>query len=478
MSKKLLLADDSITIQKVIGITFANEDFELSVVDNGDSALEKARSMTPDLILADVFMPGKNGYELCAAVRQDPALRNIPVLLLTGTFEPFDENKARSVGADSWIAKPFESQALIDRVEELLARIPEPAPAAAAPVAVTTAPEPPAPSPVLAAPAPDADIWGDLADAGDTDLMETASTGFTFADSPAVEMTNAADALPADEDIWGDVSFDEEDLLAGEADSEVAGDIWGSIEEEPAIEAPSAVIAGESFTFADEDDSLLAEAPAAVSAVPAAVEEFIFAEEDEFVPPVSVDEHDFLEEEILHLEELEILEEEDLETVAAATAGESFLFAEEVEPALAQAPSLLDEPDEVPVFADESLPGESSIVFDEKLDLVEEGPEWGIAEEPLVGIEPTPQAVEEYLITAAEAAQAAEPVTPPMAAAVVEERVRAFSEEELAQIVERVAGSVIERLAGTVLERIVWEVVPDLAESLVREEIRKIRQEA
>ncbi len=122
MSKKLLLADDSITIQKVIGITFANEDYELSVVDNGDAALEMARAVRPDLILADVFMPGKNGYELCAAVKKEPALGGVPVLLLTGTFEPFDEKKAEQAGADSWIAKPFESQALIDRVEELLSR--------------------------------------------------------------------------------------------------------------------------------------------------------------------------------------------------------------------------------------------------------------------------------------------------------------------------------------------------------------------
>lgn len=114
-----MLADDSITIQKVIGITFANEDYQLTIVDNGDAALEKARTDLPDLILADVFMPGKNGYELAAAVKQDPALRGVPVLLLAGTFEPFDEEKAVSSGADSWISKPFESQALISRVEEL-----------------------------------------------------------------------------------------------------------------------------------------------------------------------------------------------------------------------------------------------------------------------------------------------------------------------------------------------------------------------
>ena len=120
MSKKLLLADDSITIQKVIGITFAGDDFDLTVVSDGDSALEKARTEHPDLILADVFMPGINGYELCTAVKQDPALRNIPVLLLTGTFEPFDEGRATDCGAEGWIAKPFESQTLIHKVEELL----------------------------------------------------------------------------------------------------------------------------------------------------------------------------------------------------------------------------------------------------------------------------------------------------------------------------------------------------------------------
>ena len=125
MSKKLLLADDSITIQKVIGITFANEDVDLAIADNGDTALEMAQDQTPDLILADVLMPGKNGYELCEAVKSDPQFKGVPVLLLSGTFEPFDEDKARASGADDWIAKPFESQALIDKVKELLQRAPE-----------------------------------------------------------------------------------------------------------------------------------------------------------------------------------------------------------------------------------------------------------------------------------------------------------------------------------------------------------------
>jgi CheY-like chemotaxis protein len=132
MGKTLLLADDSVTIQKVVGISFASEDIRLITVDNGDAAIARAREHRPDAILADVVMPGKNGYEVCAAIKADPALRHIPVLLLTGTFESFDEERARRCGAAGHVAKPFEAQALVERVRELLARAPEPAPEPAA----------------------------------------------------------------------------------------------------------------------------------------------------------------------------------------------------------------------------------------------------------------------------------------------------------------------------------------------------------
>ncbi len=121
MPKTLLLADDSVTIQKVVGISFANEDVVLVTVDNGDDALLRARELRPDLVLADVAMPGKDGYEVCEAIKADPQLRHVPVLLLSGTFENFDEARARTVGADGHITKPFEAQALVDRVNELLA---------------------------------------------------------------------------------------------------------------------------------------------------------------------------------------------------------------------------------------------------------------------------------------------------------------------------------------------------------------------
>jgi CheY-like chemotaxis protein len=149
MPKKMLLADDSITIQRVVSITFANEDVAITTVDNGDDAIAKAKAIKPDIILADVIMPKKNGYEVCQAVRNDPELQHTPVLLLAGTFEAFDENRAREVGASGHITKPFESQALIDKVNELLGAAPAAAPRPAPqPVAV------PRPAPAPASPQP------------------------------------------------------------------------------------------------------------------------------------------------------------------------------------------------------------------------------------------------------------------------------------------------------------------------------------
>ncbi len=122
MPKTLLLADDSVTIQKVVGISLANEDIELVTVDNGDDAVSRAQELRPDIVLADIVMPGKNGYEVCEALKGDPSLAQMPVLLLTGTFEAFDAERARQAGADGHITKPFEAQALVDQVNQLLAR--------------------------------------------------------------------------------------------------------------------------------------------------------------------------------------------------------------------------------------------------------------------------------------------------------------------------------------------------------------------
>src|SRR4051794_39733359 len=110
MPTHLLVADDSVTIRKVIGMIFSTENVQITAVDNGLDAVARARELKPDIVLADVTMPGKNGYEVAEAIKGDASLQHIPVLLLAGTFEPFDEARARTARADAHITKPFESQ--------------------------------------------------------------------------------------------------------------------------------------------------------------------------------------------------------------------------------------------------------------------------------------------------------------------------------------------------------------------------------
>lgn len=139
----LLLADDSVTIQRVIELTFANEDIRVVAVGDGDHAIATLRHSTPDIVLADIGMPGKNGYELTRHIKQTPGLEHVPVLLLTGAFEPVDDVRAREAGCDGVLVKPFEPQAIVQRVKALLAASPRPVPSAEPPAAST----PPAPRP-------------------------------------------------------------------------------------------------------------------------------------------------------------------------------------------------------------------------------------------------------------------------------------------------------------------------------------------
>jgi CheY-like chemotaxis protein len=121
MSATLLLADDSVTIQRVIELTFQNEDIRVIATSDGEAAIQRIDAEPPDIVLADVGMPKQDGYAVSAHVKKTPLLRQIPVLLLTGAFEPIDEDKARASGCDGILVKPFEPQQLVGRVRELLA---------------------------------------------------------------------------------------------------------------------------------------------------------------------------------------------------------------------------------------------------------------------------------------------------------------------------------------------------------------------
>ena len=122
MAHTLLLADDSVTIQRVIELTFADEDVRVIAVSNGDEAIAVLDRTPPDIVLADVGMPGPSGYDVARHVKNTPHLAHIPVVLLTGAFEPIDQARAAAVGCDGVLAKPFEPQLVIGRVRELLAR--------------------------------------------------------------------------------------------------------------------------------------------------------------------------------------------------------------------------------------------------------------------------------------------------------------------------------------------------------------------
>ena len=125
----LLLADDSVTIQRVIELTFANEDVRVVPVSDGAQAVRWIDLERPDIVLADVGMPQVDGYAVAKHVKQSPRLRDIPVLLLTGAFEPVDDEKVKASGCDGVLVKPFEPKQLVTRVKELLARGPVAAPA-------------------------------------------------------------------------------------------------------------------------------------------------------------------------------------------------------------------------------------------------------------------------------------------------------------------------------------------------------------
>ena len=125
---KILLADHTAIAQRMGKEILSAEGFEVSTVSNGQAAAKILKQFAPDLVLADVFMPGRNGYELCQLVKSDPELKYTPVVLIIGKMEPYDEAEGRKVHADAVITKPLESSSLIATVQRLLAAVQKPAP--------------------------------------------------------------------------------------------------------------------------------------------------------------------------------------------------------------------------------------------------------------------------------------------------------------------------------------------------------------
>jgi CheY-like chemotaxis protein len=411
MGSKVLLADDSVTIQKVVGIIFANEGYELTVVDNGDAAVRKAAEIKPDVILVDALMPGKNGYEVCREVRQNPAIAHTGILLMTGAFEVVDEEKNRQSGADEFITKPFESQTLIEATNRMIAlsaqRASAPAPAAPAMPEPQAAPVvPPVAAPAAPAPSID-DVW---ATGFDMEPAAEPAPEPVFDAPPASEAPAVATVkVTSDEDLWGAFDMD-------------------------AVEAPAAATPSPlPVQAAPVDDvfSFETETPAAVQA-PA---------EDEFV-----------------LEDLATEEPEpapDAVSSGFEPVGEEEISFSDFEPA----PTQKVETAQVPLEEDFS-----SISFDEE-------PAAPAAVPAPPPVQPAPVIPEPVMAAPpvmpepAVAAPPAAPVYTPLPETAAPQA--SLDESQLRELLSKVSRDVI--------ERIVWEVVPDLAESIIKDEIRKLK---
>lgn len=138
MVKTILLADDSSTIRRIVELSFSGGEVRVASASSGVEALAQLDRLQPELVLADIVMPAPDGYELCRRIKASE--HPVPVVLLAGTFEHFDEERARACGADGYLLKPFEAEQLRDKVQALLQRPigqpPEmPEPPAEAPVA-------------------------------------------------------------------------------------------------------------------------------------------------------------------------------------------------------------------------------------------------------------------------------------------------------------------------------------------------------
>jgi len=155
---RILLADDSPHAQRMGERILREEGFEVVSLTDGDAAVMRLSDVDPDLILADVFLPGKSGFDLCRHVKGDPHLRHVRVVLTAGLLEPFDEEEATRAGCDAILKKPFEASKVMETIHPLVkaAQLARGLFAEALASAASSPPSPPASSPSPAA-APEID---------------------------------------------------------------------------------------------------------------------------------------------------------------------------------------------------------------------------------------------------------------------------------------------------------------------------------
>jgi CheY-like chemotaxis protein len=425
MPKTLLLADDSVTIQKVVGISLASEDIQLVSVDNGTAAVAKAKEIVPDIVLADVVMPGLNGYEVCRQIKAEPKLQHVPVLLLTGTFEAFDEERASEAGSDGHITKPFEAQALVDLVHAKLAAAAPPAPAAPPEKSMADG------APVFGEEEP-FDFMAEEVTEPSGVRAALASDALAFGDAEGLELEDSAEPLGR-----GMTQVEIE-----EADSGVAP--LGEDDENAETLPP---VAGD-----DEDELDLSPGTTRVLLSQPGGEEADAAEEDLAATRVL-----FAEPEAAGVGTIR---------PAEAGAGDADPFAESVDRELDVAPTDLGDP-----FSDEEAApalaagkgAATTVVISSNAQSAWARDEDDLFEAPRAAAAPA----------GGDAAPSRVPSTPATP-----------SRDELHSLLEKVAwdafGDVTDRIVRETVQRveqIAWEVIPKMAETLIREEIRRLKED-
>jgi len=503
MAKTLLLADDSVTIQKVVNISFASEDVTLVTVDNGDDAIERAKETRPDLILADVVMPGKSGYEVCEAIKADPELSHIPVLLLTGTFEAFDEEHAARVGAAGHVSKPFEAQTLVARVKELLAATPPPAPAAPKPAMA-----PPEPAPESAASTGsnedsfdffDDDLSDVSAPASEPISIDDADSAFAFGDAEITPMELPAAAADGESSEphaeFADSPFPDRTIAILPDDpspSDLAAE--PSPAPEPA-EVPPTAISADLMDGGFDDDELLSIAESGAD------DSFVTADptntaEDNY--DFSFDRDPIDVNEPLGVESSDVAQATVIDPngasgydVSSSDLGDPLALGAVDEPAAAAAfggePSATPSAAEATQFLDLDSLVDAPALSDEPFASVEMVDEPGVRdvsgepfaeadEDPDPFFAPIPPPAEEPKPLPAESAAAADSVlaeiTPQLREG-IHDTLEKIAWESFGAITEKVVAEVVDRV-----ERVAWEVIPQLTETLVKAEIRRLKGES
>ena len=120
MTQKILIVDDEPNIVMSLEFLLKKEGFQIDTAGDGDAALDKVKSFGPDLVLLDVMMPKKSGFEVCEILRADASLSNLRIIMLTAKGREVEREKGLALGADDYITKPFSTQEVVERVRELL----------------------------------------------------------------------------------------------------------------------------------------------------------------------------------------------------------------------------------------------------------------------------------------------------------------------------------------------------------------------